>query len=142
MSVVARVLLAGLIVSVVMLRSNVVQAADAPASNRLFELRTYVANEGKMDDLHKRFREHTNGLFVKHGMTLIAYWTPLDGPDAANTLIYVLAYPDREARDKSWKEFQADPEWQAAYKKSHENGPLVKNVVTRFMTPTDYSPLK
>jgi hypothetical protein len=142
MSAVARMLLSAAALTVLVLRLSTACAAEEPAQNRLFELRTYVTNEGKMDDLHKRFREHTNRLFVKHGMTLIAYWTPLDGPDAANTLIYVLAYPDRAARDKSWKEFMADPEWQAAYKASHENGPLVKNVVSRFMTPTDYSPLK
>ncbi|MBI3838601.1 MAG: NIPSNAP family protein [Planctomycetia bacterium] len=105
-------------------------------------MRTYTANDGKMADLHKRFREHTNRLFEKHGMTLVAYWTPVDGPEAANTLVYVLAYPSREAREKSWKDFQADPEWQAAYKASHADGPLVKKVVSQFLSPTDYSPIK
>jgi hypothetical protein len=118
------------------------KAADEKQPNRLFEMRTYTTNEGKLADLHKRFREHTNRLFLKHGMTLIAYWTPVDGPLAENTLVYVLAYPDRESREKSWKAFMADPEWQAAYKASHENGPLVKNVVSQFLTPTDYSPIK
>ena len=83
----------------------------ADDANRLFELRIYTANEGKMADLHKRFREHTNKLFEKHGMTLVGYWTPTEGPDAANTLIYFLAYPSKEAADKSWKEFRADPDW-------------------------------
>ena len=101
--------------------------ADEPAgANRLFEMRTYITNDGKMPELHQRFREHTNRLFVKHGMTLVGYWTPVDGPDAANTLVYVLAYPDRDSREKSWKQFQADPDWQAACKASHAIGPLVK----------------
>ena len=116
-------------------------AADEK-SNRLFEMRTYITNDGKMPELHKRFREHTNKLFEKHGMTLIGYWTPVEGEDAANTLVYILAYPDRESREKSWKAFQADPDWQAAYKASHVNGPLVKKVETKFLTPTDYSPIK
>jgi hypothetical protein len=118
------------------------RAADQPAANRFFEMRTYTANEGKMADLHKRFREHTNQLFVKHGMTLVGYWTPVDGPEAENTLIYLLAYPSREAREKSWKDFQNDPEWQAAYKASHVNGPLVKKAESKFLAPTDYSPIK
>jgi hypothetical protein len=119
------------------------QAADEPQeTNRFFEMRTYTANEGKMADLHKRFREHTNRLFVKHGMTLVGYWTPVDGPEAENTLIYLLAYPSREARDKSWKVFQNDPEWQAAFKASHANGPLVKKAESKFLAPTDYSPIK
>lgn len=117
-------------------------AADEPSSGRLFEMRTYVANDGKMADLHKRFREHTNKLFVKHGMELVGYWTPVDGPDAANTLVYILAYPNKEAREKSWKGFMADPDWQAAYKASHAAGPLVKKVESKFLNPTDYSPIK
>ncbi len=95
-----------------------------------------------MPDLHKRFREHTNRLFQKHGMTLVGYWTPTEGDNAANTLVYMLAYPSREARDKSWKAFQADPEWQAAYKESHKNGPLVDKVISQYLQPTDYSPIK
>lgn len=117
-------------------------AADEPSSGRLFEMRTYVANDGKMADLHKRFREHTNKLFVKHGMDLVGYWTPVDGADAANTLVYILAYPNRESREKSWKGFMADPDWQAAYKASHAAGPLVKKVESKFLNPTDYSPIK
>lgn len=117
-------------------------AADEPSSGRLFEMRTYVANDGKMADLHKRFREHTNKLFVKHGMELIGYWTPVDGADAANTLVYILAYPNKESREKSWKGFMADPDWQAAYKASHAAGPLVKKVESKFLNPTDYSPIK
>ena len=105
-------------------------------------MRTYVANDGKMADLHKRFREHTNKLFVKHGMELVGYWTPVDGPDAANTLVYILAYPNKEAREKSWKAFMADPDWQAAYKASHAAGPLVKKTESKFLKPTDYSPIK
>ena len=117
-------------------------AAEKHAQNRFFEMRTYTANEGKLDDLHKRFREHTNQLFEKHGMTLVGYWTPVDGPQSKNTLVYILAYPDREAREKSWKEFMDDPDWKAAYEASHKNGPLVEKAVSQFLTPTDYSPIK
>jgi hypothetical protein len=118
------------------------RAEDKPKDGRLFEMRTYITNDGKLADLHKRFREHTNRLFVKHGMELIGYWTPAEGPEADNTLVYVLAYPNREAREKSWKGFMADPEWQAAYKASHANGTLVKQVKFQFLNPTDYSPIK
>ena len=53
------------------------QPASA-AGNRVFEMRTYTTHPGKLDDLHKRFREHTNRIFQKHGMELIAYWTPTE----------------------------------------------------------------
>ncbi|MFO0916029.1 MAG: NIPSNAP family protein [Pirellulales bacterium] len=111
---------------------------------RLFEMRTYVTNPGKLPELHKRFREHTNKLFVKHGMELIGYWTLAEGEaeEKDNTLVYILAYPSREAREKSWKAFSDDPEWKAAYEASHKDGVLVKKVEVKFLNPTDYSPIK
>jgi hypothetical protein len=115
---------------------------DEAKANRVFELRTYITHDGKLEALHKRFREHTNRLFVKHGMELVGYWTPAEGPEADNTLVYLLAFPSREARDKSFKAFGADPEWQAAYKASHAGGPLVKEMKSQFLNPTDYSPIK
>ena len=106
-------------------------------------MRTYITNEGKLEALHARFRDHTNRLFKKHGMELVGYWTPQDEKQGkSNTLVYILAYPSREAREKSWKDFFADPEWQAASKKSEENGKLVAKVESVFMNPTDYSPIK
>ncbi|MBL9124647.1 MAG: NIPSNAP family protein [Planctomycetaceae bacterium] len=116
-------------------------ANDASAP-RLFEMRTYIAHDGKFEALHKRFREHTTKLFAKHGMTNIGYWTPTEGPGSENTLVYLLAYPSREAREASWKAFMADPEWQAVYKESHKDGPLVSKVESRFLAPTDYSAIK
>ncbi len=116
--------------------SNTIQAAD-----RFFEMRTYTTNEGKLCDLHKRFRDHTNRLFKKHGMELVGYWTPTDKEE---TLVYILAYPSLEARDKSWKAFRDDPDWQKVYKQSHidAGGKIVKKVDSVFLNPTDYSPIK
>ncbi len=109
---------------------------------RVFEMRTYYANPGKMEALHARFRNHTNKLFVKHGMTLIGYWSPIDAKQAEEKLIYILAYPSKDAAAKSWKDFVSDPDWNAAKAKSEENGGLVKKVESVYMNPTDYSPIK
>jgi hypothetical protein len=117
-------------------------AADARAQDRAFELRVYTAEEGKLEDLHRRFREHTIGLFEKHGMTVVAFWTPTDEERAENTLIYVLAYPSAEARQQSWRAFANDPEWKRVYEESHRNGPLVAKVESTMMAPTDYSPVR
>lgn len=105
---------------------------------RVFEMRTYYAAPGKLDALNARFRDHTVKLFAKHGITSIGYWTPVENPD--QKLIYVLAYPSREARETAWKEFGADPDWQAARKASEENGKLVAKVEQLFLTTTDFSP--
>ena len=115
-------------------------AAKASAGkDRFFEMRTYYAAPGKLDDLNARFRDHTNKLFQKHGMELVGYWQPVDKKDV---LVYILAYPSREAREKSWKEFNADPEWVKAREASERNGKLVARAESVYMTPTDYSPIK
>ncbi len=110
----------------------------ADKDTRCFEMRVYYAAPGKLDDLHKRFREHTCQLFEKHGITNIGYWTPIENPDSK--LVYVLAYPSREARETSWKEFMADPDWKAAQKASEANGKLVNKVESTFLQATDFSP--
>ncbi len=120
-----------------MTTSLTVNSAPAAEDTRVFEMRVYYANPGKLDALNARFRDHTCKLFEKHGMQNIGYWVPLENPE--EKLVYVLAYPSRAARDASWKGFMGDPDWQAAYKKSHENGVLVKKVDAYFMTATDYS---
>lgn len=117
-------------------------ASAAPLDTRLFEMRIYHAAPGKLADLEKRFRDHTVKLFAKHGMENLGYWIPLDEKDGStNTLIYVLAYPNRDAREKSWQAFMADPDWQAAYKASEVNGKLVEKAEVKFLVATDYSPV-
>lgn len=113
------------------------QAADA----RLYEMRTYYAAPGRFDAMQARFRQHACRLFERHGIANIGYWTPLDEKDGAGRkLVYVIAHPSREAREKAWKNFMADPEWQAAFKASEVNGKLVEKVEVQLLTATDYSP--
>ena len=109
------------------------------AGGRVFELRTYHCHPGRLEALNKRFRDHTVRIFKKHGMESIAYWIPADQPD---TLIYVLAFPSREAATASWGAFRADPEWTAARTASEADGPIVQKVDSVFMSPTDYSAIK
>ncbi len=110
----------------------------ADKDTRVFEMRTYHAAEGKLDALHARFRDHTMALFEKHGITNIGYWVPIENTD--NVLIYVLAYPSREARDVSWKAFMSDPDWKQAQSASEVSGKLVTKVDQLFMSATDFSP--
>ena len=117
-------------------------ARDKKKADRVFEMRTYTTAPGKLDALHARFRDHTNKIFVKHGMQLVGYWTPTDDATASNTLIYILAYPSLEARQASWKGFSNDPDWKKAFAESRADGPIVTKVDSRFMTPTDYSPIR
>ena len=113
------------------------------ADGRVFEMRTYVAFEGKTQDMHKRFRDHTVTLFKKHGMESIGYWVPEDDKDGAGrTLVYLIAHKSREQAKKNWSAFAADPEWKQVASASEKDGKLVEKVISVYLDPTDYSAIK
>jgi NIPSNAP len=113
--------------------------AQSDANERLYELRVYYASEGKFQDLMNRFQQHTLKYFYQHNMRLEGFWLPL-GENKENKLVYLLSYPSREARDKSWKEFMADKGWIAVMKNSAVNGEIVAKVESTFLKTTDFSP--
>lgn len=118
--------------------------ASAAAGTRVFELRTYVCNEGKLAALDARFRNHTLKLFEKHGITNLPYFHPTDATKGAGTtLIYLLAHKSADAAKKSFDAFRADPEWVKARDASEANGKILAQPPSSlFLTPTDFSKLK
>lgn len=106
---------------------------------RVYELRTYTPAEGKLQDLHKRFRDHTLRIFKKHGMENVIYLAPQDPPLKDSTLIYIISHANRDQAKKNWAEFGADPEWQ---KVAAESGIGRVKVDSIYADPTDYSPMK
>ncbi|MDQ5980283.1 MAG: hypothetical protein QG602_3259 [Verrucomicrobiota bacterium] len=115
-----------------------------PASGRIFELRTYVCNDGKLDALDARFRNHTLKLFEKHGMTNLPYFHPTDeNKGAGKTLIYLLAHKSVDAAKASFNSFRQDSEWIKVRDASEANGKiLVQTPASVFLTPVDFSALK
>jgi hypothetical protein len=109
-------------------------------STTVYELRVYHTYEGKLDDLLRRFREHTTRLFEKHGIRNVGYWTPVDEPLKGKTLVYILAHPNQDAAAANWKAFRDDPEWQSVRDKSEANGKLVEKIESTFLVLTDFSP--
>ena len=101
---------------------------------KVFEMRTYTTNEGRLPALQTRFRDHTLGFFKKYDMTSIGYWVPTDGPTAQTTLVYILSHPSREAAKESWSAFGKDPEWQKVSKESEANG----RILAKHLTPSSF----
>ncbi len=117
---------------------------NTAVNSRCFELRMYTVDEsrvgqgnfkGDIHDLHKRFREGEVEVFKQSGVDVMAVWQDLGDP---KTLIYLLSYKDRAARDAGWTKFNADPKWTELRNKYFV--PLTTKVY--FMSATDYSPLK
>jgi hypothetical protein len=130
---------------VVFLAMSKFTSAETPAGDtpgRVFEIRTYTAEDGKLEALNARFRDHTTKLFEKHGITPIGFWIPADEPRSKNTLIYIVAHASREQAKQDWEEFHNDLEWKKVAAESEANGKLVTKVESVFVNPTDYSPLK
>ena len=120
----------------------------AKTGDRVFELRTYIATKGNLPGLDDRFKDHTIKLFEKHGMTNLIYWhLPATDNGSDRMLVYLLAHKSEETAKKSFDAFRMDPDWVAARKASEEKagGSLTEakgGVVSEFLKPTDYSPLK
>jgi len=110
-------------------------------SEPVYELRTYKATPGNLDNLQARFRNHTIEIFGNHGMEVVGFWVPTD-EDREDTLIYILKHASRAAADASWQAFGQDPEWQRVAEESNRNGQILASVEREYMTATDYSPLK
>jgi len=115
--------------------------ASQSMPSHIYELRIYTPNEGKLDAVNARFRDHTRAIFDRHHMKSVGYWLPTEG-EKAGTFVYILEHPSREEAKKNWAEFNADPEWQKVKAESEKDGKIVMKAEPLFMAPTDFSPIK
>lgn len=126
-----------------------IKSVIAPEA-RVFELRTYTTEPGRLSALDTRFRDHTVAFFKQYGMTNVGYFHPVDADKGADrTLVYFLAHKNREAATASWSAFRADPKWvaaKAASEKAAGGGSLTvagpEGVKSVFLTPVDFSRMK
>ena len=118
--------------------------AAAQGNSRIFELRTYTTNEGKLGGLVNRMGGPEKDLFRKHGMEPMAFFVAAEAPKSENTFVYILAHKSREAARASWAAFGADPEWRKVAQESEANGRFLVQggVQSVFLNATDFSPLK
>ena len=107
----------------------------------IYELRTYEAAPGKLAALHARFRDHTRGLFERHGMEVVGFWTYAHG-GWSDQLVYLMRFDDMADRDAKFAAFSADPDWQRARDESLRDGPLTTRVRSDLLHATDYSPMQ
>ena len=132
------VLAIGLLLSTISMAAPGRPGHPGKPSTKLYELRIYYPTPGNYANIVDRFRQYTTKIFAKHGMENIGYWTPTD--TSRKELIYVLAFPDKAARDASWKAFGSDPEWKAVVAKTEANGKIVDHVDSFLMNEADFSP--
>jgi hypothetical protein len=119
------------------------QIEIADMGKRIFSHRTYYTHEGKLEDLHTRFKEHTLEIFKNNGITNVVYFNLEESdPQSKNVLHYFISFPDTATRTASWKSFGQDPEWTETYANSIKNGKLVDSLTAELLLPVDFSPIK
>lgn len=106
----------------------------------IYELRTYWAAPGKIDALHHRFRSLTMGLFQKHNMCVVGFWTPSQATPETGDLVYLIRFADEAAKDAAWQAFREDPQWIEGKAASEKDGTLVEKLTSVVLHATDYCP--
>ncbi len=107
----------------------------------LYEMRTYIIPQNRMDDILNRFENVTFGLFKKYNMEVVGFWT-VSKPADKYALVYLMRYESEEAQEKAWASFRADEEWIATRERTEANGPIVEEVISENLLPTSFSPMK
>ena len=91
----------------------------------IFELRTYVAKEGKLSELENLFSNNATDLFSRHGMKSLAYWTPFDSPDSGSKMLSMIHHESRKQADENWKNLREDDQWRKTFGKPMADGGLL-----------------
>ncbi len=108
----------------------------------IYEIRTYWAAEGKLEQLHNRFRNVTLHVFKRHQMQVVGFWTPAPATPETGDLVYILGFANEEAKIAAWNAFREDPLWIEGRTASEMDGKLVEKLTSVLLQPTDYSPLQ
>jgi len=117
--------------------------ADAKRPPRIFELRTYESSNVRASKTKiKMFDDAEIKIFRRCGMIPVFFGETLIGRNLPN-LTYMLAYDDLAARDKVWKAFAADPEWQKLRTTPGLTDPeIVSNISNSILRPLPFSPIR
>lgn len=103
----------------------------------IYELREYVAHDETVQQVHDRFADHTFGLFERHGIDVVGFWTDQQDP---TRILYLVQFEDIAAQEKAWDGFRGDPEWAEVKARSEADGPIVAEMLSRTLAPVSYWP--
>jgi hypothetical protein len=116
---------------------------DAQKPPRIFELRTYESNNGAtLARKIKMFNEGEMQIFKRLGMQPVFFGEAIAGAKMPN-LTYMLSFDDLAARDRLWKAFGADPEWQKLRSQpGNSDAEIVSNISNSILRPLPFSEIR
>lgn len=110
---------------------------------RIFEVRTYESNNtGTLNRKVKMFNDGEIGAFRRAGGQPVFFGETIIGGNQPS-LTYMLSYEDLAGRDKVWKAFGADPEWQKLRSTPGlSDAEIVSNISNYLVSPLPFSQIR
>lgn len=105
----------------------------------IHQLRIYEIFEHNEAAFHQRFRDHAMRIMQqKYGFQFVALWE--SSHEGRTEFVYLLAWPDEQAKSDAWAKFMADEEWKEIKRvTSAQHGDLVGSIEDRILVLADYS---
>jgi hypothetical protein len=116
---------------------------DGKRPARLFEFRQYESNNmATLKRKVKMFNDGEIGAFQRAGGQPVFFGETIVGARQPN-LTYMLSYEDLAGRDKVWKAFGADPEWQKLRAMPGlSDAEIVSNITNFLVSPLPFSQIR
>lgn len=110
---------------------------------RVFELRRYESNNATtLARKIKMFESGEIAIFKRLGMRPVFFAETIVGARMPN-LVYMLSFDDLASREKCWKAFGADPEWQKMRSAPGDSdAEIVSNISISLLQPLPFSPVR
>ncbi|HVP00076.1 MAG TPA: NIPSNAP family protein [Bryobacteraceae bacterium] len=116
-------------------------AAGRPG--RVFELRRYESNNATtLARKIKMFESGEIAIFRRLGMRPVFFAETIVGEKMPN-LVYMLSYDDLATRERMWKAFGSDPDWQKLRSTpGYSDAEIVSNISVTMLQPLPFSPVR
>jgi len=110
---------------------------------RVFELRTYESpNEKALARKVKMFEDGEAATFQRLGMAPVLFGVNISGPRMP-CLTYMLSFDDLAARERLWRSFSSDPEWQKLRATPGlSDAEIVSNITNTVLRPLPFSMIR
>lgn len=110
---------------------------------RIFELRCYESNNtSTLARKIKMFETAEIAIFRRLGMRPVFFAETIIGPRMPN-LVYMLSFDDLASREKAWRAFGADADWQKLRSMpGNSDAEIVSNISISTLQPLPFSPIR
>jgi hypothetical protein len=110
---------------------------------RIFELRVYESpSEKALARKIKMFEDGEAAIFKRLGMAPVLFGRNMSGPRMP-CLTYMLSFDDLAARERLWRAFSGDPEWQKLRATPGlSDAEIVSNITNTILRPLPFSVIR